>query len=135
MKCFLSISVDLQSKLVYYRQSRALQVRQSYAHYASTAVFHDPVSIAKGLDSIKSQFNGMPKVFESSTTQKCEVLDDPSEPNAIRLDLTQLYVFKVGKKEKELNSLITLKMNNGMIEHHEEEWDHVSQTLHSAKYR
>ncbi len=35
---------------------------KSYSHYRSDAVFHDPVSIAKGLDSIKSQFNGMPKV-------------------------------------------------------------------------
>lgn len=40
-----------------------------YARYAADAVFHDPVSIAKGLDSIKSQFNGMPKIFETSTTQ------------------------------------------------------------------
>ena len=36
---------------------------KSYSHYSETAVFHDPVSIAKGLDSIKSQFNGMPKAF------------------------------------------------------------------------
>lgn len=31
---------------------------QAYSHYAETAVFHDPVSIARGLESIKSQFNG-----------------------------------------------------------------------------
>ena len=42
---------------------------QAYSHYAETAVFHDPVSIAKGLDSIKSQFNGMPKLFAESTTE------------------------------------------------------------------
>lgn len=42
---------------------------KAYSRYASNAVFHDPVSIAQGLDAVKSQFNGMPKVFESSTTQ------------------------------------------------------------------
>ncbi|MCJ1392374.1 hypothetical protein MMC18_005241 [Xylographa bjoerkii] len=96
---------------------------QSYAHYSPTAVFHDPVSIAKGLDSIKSQFNGMPKAFKASTTEEYRVLDDPSHPHAIRLDLTQRYVFKTGQ-EKTLNSLVTLEMRDGMIEHHEEEWDH-----------
>ncbi|KAK4950066.1 hypothetical protein LTR28_006630, partial [Elasticomyces elasticus] len=42
---------------------------QAYSHYAQNAVFHDPVSIAQGLDSIKSQFNGMPKIFSESNTQ------------------------------------------------------------------
>lgn len=42
---------------------------QAYSHYAENAVFHDPVSIARGLESIKSQFNGMPKVFAESTTE------------------------------------------------------------------
>lgn len=36
---------------------------ETYSHYTPDAVFHDPVSIAKGLDSIKSQFNGMSKLF------------------------------------------------------------------------
>lgn len=43
---------------------------QAYSHYTENAVFHDPVSIAKGLESIKSQFNGMPKVFSESTTER-----------------------------------------------------------------
>ncbi|MCJ1399942.1 hypothetical protein MMC11_003145 [Xylographa trunciseda] len=98
---------------------------KSYAHYSPTAVFHDPVSIAKGLPSIQSQFNGMPKAFSSSTTESYRVLADPSHPDSIRLDLTQHYVFKTGQ-EKTLNSLVTLRLHNGMIEHHEEEWDHNS---------
>lgn len=52
---------------------------ESYAHYAQNAVFHDPVSIAEGLDSIKSQFNGMPKVFEKSETQS-ELFKTSSPP-------------------------------------------------------
>lgn len=85
-----------------------------------------------GKKSIMSQFNGMPKIFVKSDTQKCDVLDDKSNPNDLKLDLTQHYVFKVGNKEKTLNSLITLKMQNGMIEHHEEEWDHKPNTTVSA---
>lgn len=99
---------------------------KSYAHYRPDAVFHDPVSIAKGLDSIKSQFNGMPKLFERSDTQRCEVIDD-GRPDTLTLDLTQHYVFKGGKTpEKTLNSKVALQLDGeGMIKHHEEEWDHA----------
>ncbi|KAK4984906.1 hypothetical protein LTR66_007047 [Elasticomyces elasticus] len=105
---------------------------QAYSHYAQNAVFHDPVSIAQGLDSIKSQFNGMPKIFSESNTQKCEVLDEPSQPNSIVLNLTQQYVFKSSlnpfsskEPDKVVNSKISLKFNHeGLIEKHDEEWDH-----------
>ena len=46
---------------------------QAYSHYAENVVFHDPVSIAWGLDSIKSQFNGMPKLFAKSITESMSV--------------------------------------------------------------
>ena len=109
---------------------------QAYSHYAPTAVFHDPVSIAKGLDSVKSQFNGMPKLFAQSTTQKCDVLVD-APPNALALSLIQHYVFKSPipfkskGAEKTVNSKVTLHFNSeGKIEKHDEEWDH--QTNKSA---
>ena len=54
---------------------------------------------------------------------ECDVLEGP--PDSIILNLTQHYVFKGSKTpEKEVNSKVTLKLQNGMIEHHEEEWDH-----------
>jgi len=97
---------------------------KSYSHYSQGAVFHDPVSIAKGLDSIKSQFNGMPKIFSESITKQCDVMPE-SGPDSIILNLTQHYVFKGSKTpEKTVNSKITLKLANDMIVHHEEEWDH-----------
>ncbi|KAL8719506.1 MAG: hypothetical protein Q9225_003496 [Loekoesia sp. 1 TL-2023] len=103
---------------------------QAYRHYAPTAIFHDPISIAEGLDSIKSQFNGMPKLFAESTTQKCDVLAD-SPPNTIALNLTQHYVFKSPipfkskGAEKTVNSKVTFHLNGeGLIERHDEEWDH-----------
>ena len=103
---------------------------QAYSHYASNAVFHDPVSIAKGLHSIKSQFNGMPKLFAESITEKCNVLVD-APPNALALNLTQHYVFKSAipfkskGAEKTVNSKVTFHFNaEGKIEKHDEEWDH-----------
>lgn len=103
---------------------------KAYRHYAPTAVFHDPVSIAEGLDSIRSQFNGMPKLFAESTTEKCDVLAD-TQPNTIALNLTQHYVFKSPipfkskGTEKTVNSKVTFHMNaDGLIERHDEEWDH-----------
>ena len=103
---------------------------KAYRHYSPNAVFHDPVSIAEGLDSIRSQFNGMPKVFAESTTQKCDVLAD-SEPNTIAINLTQHYVFKSPipfkskGTEKTVNSKVTFHLNSeGLIEKHDEEWDH-----------
>lgn len=103
---------------------------QAYRHYAPNAVFHDPVSIAEGLDSIKSQFNGMPKLFAESTTQKCDVLAE-SAPNTIAINLTQHYVFKSPipfkskGAEKAVNSKVTFTLNaDGLIEGHDEEWDH-----------
>lgn len=82
----------------------------------------------------------MPKIFSESVTKRkltdsvtlshlltscaeCDVLEGP--PDSIILNLTQHYVFKGNHTpEKTVNSKITLKMQNGMIEHHEEEWDH-----------
>ncbi|KAK5113944.1 hypothetical protein LTR62_003067 [Meristemomyces frigidus] len=103
---------------------------QSYSHYAETATFHDPVSIAKGKESIMSQFNGMPKIFARSETKEIAVLAS-STPSELMLNLTQHYVFKSPiplKKEgseKTVNSKLTFKLNQqGLIEEHVEEWDH-----------
>lgn len=103
---------------------------EAYSHYTPEAVFHDPVSIAEGIESIRSQFNGMPKVFAESTTEKCDLLAD-SPPNALALNLTQHYVFKSAipmkskGAEKTVNSKVTLHLNqDGLISKHDEEWDH-----------
>lgn len=60
----------------------------------------------------------------------CDVLQS-STPSSLQLNLTQFYVFKSplpGKSEgteKEVNSKLTLKLNSdGLIEEHDEEWDH-----------
>lgn len=103
---------------------------QAYSHYSEDAVFHDPVSIAQGLNSIKSQFNGMPKLFAESVTETCDLLAS-STSNKIELNLTQKYVFKSlipfkeKGAEKPVNSKLTFHLNGeGLIERHDEEWDH-----------
>ena len=86
------------------------------------------MSIAKGLDSIKSQFNGMPKLFAESVTEKCDLLAS-STASRIELNLTQRYVFKspIPFKEKgtvkPVNSKVTFHLNGaGLIEKHDEEY-------------
>lgn len=44
--------------------------QETYSHYAEDAVFHDPVSIARGKESIQAQFNGMPRLFAESVTER-----------------------------------------------------------------
>lgn len=72
----------------------------------------------------------MPKIFASSTTQLCDVLDS-STKSSLQLNLTQHYVFKslipLKEKgaEKTVNSKITLNLDSqGKIQEHLEEWDH-----------
>ena len=70
-------------------------------------------------------------MFSVSETKSYRVLQEPSsDTNNILLDLTQHYKFKPGGAEKTLNSLITLKRDpaTGLIQHHEEEWDHKPNT-------
>lgn len=120
---------------------------ESYNHYAEDAVFHDPVSIAKGKESIMSQFNGMPKIFARSETkgiipqksvfatqtnnnQELALLAS-STPSQLEVNLTQHYVFKSAiplkseGAESTVNSKLTFKLNEqGLIKEHHEEWDH-----------
>lgn len=67
-----------------------------YSHYAEDAVFHDPVSIAKGKESIMSQFNGMPKIFARSET-KCTFFLSSLRPSCTRLqngDISVIFAFR-----------------------------------------
>lgn len=57
---------------------QATPTHESYSHYAEDAVFHDPVSIARGKESIMSQFNGMPKIFAESHTERAYQQFDPA---------------------------------------------------------
>jgi len=130
---------------------QAKPTHESYSHYTEDAIFHDPVSIARGKESIMSQFNGMPKIFAESNTERTSVpssnyrhhpvltimhdvdhaLLSSSTPQQLEMNLTQHYVFKSPipfkskGTEKTVNSKITFKLNSeGKITEHHEEWDH-----------
>lgn len=98
---------------------------QAYSHYAPEAVFSDPVSIAEGLDSFKSQFNGMPLIFSKSITKAVKVLDNPKvQSPSFSISLSQEYHFKLGGMTKLVDSLITFTRNGeGKIVRQEEQWD------------
>ena len=44
---------------------RLMHGQSTYEIYTSDAVFHDPVGIAQGVDSIRAQFDALPKVCQS----------------------------------------------------------------------
>jgi hypothetical protein len=37
-------------------------MQRSYEIYTPDAVFHDPIGISRGIDSIRAQFDALPKV-------------------------------------------------------------------------
>lgn len=104
---------------------------KSYEMYAENATFHDPLSIATPLTKIKSQFNGMPKMFSSSTIDKFEVLESPATlptppgPDQFTVINQDVTYYRNGDKLKTLNSLITLERDpQGKVIRHTEEWSH-----------
>lgn len=105
----------------------------SYAVYATNAVFHDPVSIAEGVDKIRAQFNALPALFPRSTIDKFNVLEQPASSTLDRsrsmlVDQDVTYYRDKdpsAKPFKTMNSLLTIERDNsGKILKHVEEWDH-----------
>ncbi|WWC94443.1 hypothetical protein V866_001289 [Kwoniella sp. B9012] len=100
-------------------------ISSAYARYDTNAQFHDPIGLAKGLEAIKAQFNGMPKIFSSSETKGLKFLDNPEvKPPSVQISLSQLYKMKPAG-EKLVNSLVTFHVDpsSNLILRHDEEWD------------
>ncbi|KAF8808128.1 hypothetical protein BYT27DRAFT_7098221 [Phlegmacium glaucopus] len=104
----------------------------TFAVYVREAVFHDPVGIAKGQDSIQSQFVGLAKLFPRADITKFRILQNPSTvpENAVLIDQDVAYFRDTsGSPIKVLNSLLTLKLNDeNKVVSHNEEWDHQKTT-------
>lgn len=101
--------------------------------YAGGAVFHDPIGIANGVNSIRSQFVGLAKIFSRSDIPKFRVLQNPSTvpPNTILIDQDVAYFLnaKSSSPTKVVNSLLTLKIDDAnKVIRHTEEWDHQKTT-------
>ncbi|WWC88987.1 uncharacterized protein L201_003903 [Kwoniella dendrophila CBS 6074] len=100
-------------------------VSSAYARYDESAQFHDPIGLAKGLDAVKSQFNGMPRIFSKSETKGLKFLDNPEvKPPSVQIVLSQLYHMKP-TGSKLVNSLVTFHVDpkSNLILRHDEEWD------------
>lgn len=116
----------------------------SYAQYTQDAIFHDPVGIAKGIKSIRAQFNALPSLFPRAEIRRFNILDAPSDKLLID-QVVAYYREKDARAEpfKELNSLLTIEREagSGLIKSHIEEWDHKAETdqegmmgeLHTAR--
>ncbi|CAO1625725.1 unnamed protein product [Parajaminaea phylloscopi] len=107
----------------------------SYDMYTQNAVFHDPVSIAQGVKSIKAQFNALPALFPRAVITKFDLLETPKTlpEKTILIDQVVDYYRKQQDPEpfKSLNSLLTIKREAGgagLVTDHIEEWDHKAET-------
>ncbi|KAH9486243.1 hypothetical protein JR316_0000307 [Psilocybe cubensis] len=101
--------------------------------YAREAVFHDPVGIAKGIDSVRSQFFGLAKIFPRADIPKFRILETPPTlpSNTILIDQDVAYYrdAKSTSPTKVVNSLLTLKLDNfNKVISHNEEWNHQKTT-------
>ncbi|KAI0093983.1 hypothetical protein BDY19DRAFT_881332 [Irpex rosettiformis] len=101
----------------------------TYSVYANNAVFHDPVGIAEGIESIRAQFNGLAKIFPRADLPKFRVLENPPSvsKNKILIDIDVDYYLdaKADKSTKTVNSLLTIETDaSNKIIRHTEEWNH-----------
>ncbi|THH21205.1 hypothetical protein EW146_g294 [Bondarzewia mesenterica] len=104
----------------------------TYDIYTSDAVFHDPVGIARGVNSIRAQFDALPKLFSHADIQKFRILANPPSgpPNTMLVDQDVAYYRSANSSPfKTVNSLLTLRMNDShQVTSHTEEWDHKRET-------
>jgi len=108
-------------------------MQRSYEIYTPDAVFHDPIGISRGIDSIRAQFDALPKLFPRCDIQRLRVLaKSPGTPaNVLLIDQDVAYFrdAKAASPFKVINSLITLQLNDAnQITRHTEEWDHSCET-------
>ncbi|KXN88841.1 hypothetical protein AN958_06710 [Leucoagaricus sp. SymC.cos] len=96
--------------------------------YASDAVFHDPVGIAKGPKSIRAQFVGVSQIFPRAEIPKLRILESPPNvmSNTILIDQdVSYYRNPKSSPTKTLNSLLTITLDSdNQIKSHTEEWNH-----------
>jgi hypothetical protein len=106
---------------------------RSYEIYTRDAVFHDPIGTARGIDSIRAQFNALSKLFPRINVLKLRVLKNPpgTPANLLLIDQDVAYFrdAKAASPFKVVNSLLTLQLNDAnQITRHTEEWDHDRET-------
>ncbi|KZS93362.1 hypothetical protein SISNIDRAFT_485618 [Sistotremastrum niveocremeum HHB9708] len=103
-------------------------VSTTYDVYDEKATFRDPIGIAEGRASIKSQFDALASMCAKGDLPKFRVLENPSTvpKSTLLVDQDVGYHFKEdGPASITVNSLVTVETNEaGKITKHVEEWDH-----------
>ncbi|KAL1740668.1 hypothetical protein HDZ31DRAFT_47048 [Schizophyllum fasciatum] len=97
--------------------------------YAPDGVFHDPVGIAEGVQSIRAQFVGLAKIFPRADIPKFRVLENPeSVPKSTILvdqDVSYYRDEKADSPTKTMNSLLTIETDDShLVTRHYENWNH-----------
>lgn len=94
---------------------------ESFRHYASNAVFEDPLEYASNLPSVKSAFKSLPLVFKDSEVIKS---DANISTNPMTINLETRYEWKGIKKDTIIRSIVFLTLNDKEeIIRHEERWN------------
>ncbi|GBE77561.1 hypothetical protein BKA93DRAFT_817315 [Sparassis latifolia] len=106
---------------------------RTYEIYTSDAVFHDPIGIAEGIQSIRAQFNGLVKLFPRADIPSFRILENPPSlsKSTVLIDQDVAYYRDPNAKSptKVVNSLLTLQTNDEhKVTRHTEEWDHKRET-------
>ncbi|KAF1346025.1 hypothetical protein BDV97DRAFT_33929 [Delphinella strobiligena] len=90
--------------------------------YAEKSVYDDPWSYCDTRYKIAGQWWGISTAFSKSETLKAEVVE--SKPDRIIFKLQQAYTPKVLHATKEVNSLVTLTLDEqGKVKYHKDMWN------------
>ncbi|KAJ7183313.1 hypothetical protein C8R46DRAFT_1066569 [Mycena filopes] len=104
----------------------------TYDIYTKDATFHDPIGYARGLGTIRAQFDALPKLFPRADIPKFHLLQNPaSAPKDMILIDQDVAYFRdpKGSPTKTVNSLLTLRTNDShQVTSHTEEWNHQRET-------
>ncbi|CAM0885413.1 unnamed protein product [Alopecurus aequalis] len=94
--------------------------RDFEALYAPHATFEDPLMRAHGVKQIKSAFYTMPKVFAESKIVEYTIQEKETGPGKSEILIDNKQHYKVFGKDVDLDSLITLNVEDGKVVKHQD---------------
>jgi len=87
--------------------------------YAEKAIYDDPLSYCDTRYKIAGQWYGLPKIFSKLETKGVEVVSDT--PKEIVFKMRQAYTPKVLNSTKEIDSLVSLSLDDdGKVRYHKD---------------
>ncbi|VAH86056.1 uncharacterized protein LOC119278874 [Triticum dicoccoides] len=96
---------------------------RDFEMYAPNATFEDPLMRAHGVKQIKSAFYTMPKVFGESKIVEYTIKENATGPGKSQILIDNKQHYKVFGKDVDLESLITLDVEDGKVVRHQDWWD------------